>query len=93
MLRSLLSLRLHGWFDGLAGVLLGRTAAPEVADPARLDHPGAVREALGDLPCPVLFDLDIGHRQPQMTLVNGALATCRFEAGAGSLAQTWSAGA
>lgn len=89
MLRSLVSLRLHGWFDGLAGVLLGRTAAPEVTDAARLDHAGAVREALGDLPCPVLLDLDIGHRQPQMTLVNGALATCRFEAGTGSLTQTW----
>jgi len=91
MLRTLVSLRLHGWFDGLAGVLIGRTAAPEVTDPARLDHVQAMRDALGDLPCPVLYDMDIGHRQPQMTLVNGALATCRFQAGAGSLAQTWNA--
>jgi muramoyltetrapeptide carboxypeptidase LdcA involved in peptidoglycan recycling len=89
MLRALVSLRLHGWFEGLAGVLVGRTAAPEVKDPARLTHAGAVRDALGDLPCPVLLDLDIGHHQPQLTLVNGALGELRYEAGAGSLSQTW----
>lgn len=90
MLRTLVSLRLHGWFDGVSGVLLGRTAAPEVKDPSRLTHAGAVRDALGDLPCPVLLDLDIGHHQPQLTLINGALAELRYEAGAGQLSQTWS---
>jgi muramoyltetrapeptide carboxypeptidase len=89
LLRTLVSLRLHGWFDGLAGVLLGRHAAPEVTAPDRLDHDTAVRDALGDLPCPVLMDLDIGHRQPQFTLVQGALATCHHEAGGGWLSQTW----
>ncbi|MFO1338886.1 MAG: S66 peptidase family protein [Burkholderiaceae bacterium] len=89
-LRALVSLRLHGWFDGLAGLLLGRSAAPPADGPGRLDHEQAVRDALGGLACPVLLDLDIGHRQPQFTLVNGALAVCRYEAGGGSLAQSWS---
>jgi muramoyltetrapeptide carboxypeptidase len=89
MLRSLVSLRLHGWFEGLAGALLGRTAAPEVTDPSRLCHAEAVRDALGDLPCPVLLDLDIGHRQPQLTLVNGARGELHYQAGTGRLAQTW----
>jgi muramoyltetrapeptide carboxypeptidase LdcA involved in peptidoglycan recycling len=91
MLRALVSLRLHGWFEGLAGVLFGRTAAPEAKGQDRLTHADAIRESIGDLPCPVLLDLDIGHHQPQLTLVNGALAECRYEAGAGSLSQTWSA--
>lgn len=90
MLRTLVSLRLHGWFDGVAGVLLGRSAAPEVTAADRLSHAQAARDALGELPCPVLLDVDIGHRQPQLTLVNGALATCRHEAGSGWLSQTWS---
>ena len=89
MLRSLASLRLHGWFEGLAGVLLGRSGAPEVNDAARLDHVQAARELLGDLDCPVLMDLDIGHRQPQFTLINGALARCHFENGRGWLSQAW----
>lgn len=91
MLRSLVSLRLHGWFDGLAGVLLGRSAAPEVLEAGRLNHAQSARDALAGLPCPVLVDVDIGHRQPQFTLVNGALATCRYEAGSGWLSQTWNA--
>lgn len=90
MLRTLVSLKLHGWFDGLAGVLLGRSAAPEVTEANRLDHAEAVRAALAGLACPVLLDLDIGHRQPQFTLVNGALATLHCEAGGGWLEQTWS---
>jgi muramoyltetrapeptide carboxypeptidase len=61
MLRTLVSLRLHGWFDGLAGVLLGRTAAPAVDGAQRLTHDQAVLDALGELRCPVLLDLDIGH--------------------------------
>lgn len=89
MLRTLVSLRLHDWFDGVSGVLLGRTAAPPVTDPQRLGHDQAVRDALTGLACPVLLDLDIGHRQPQFSLVNGALAVCRFEPGGGSLSQTW----
>lgn len=89
MLRTLVSLKLHGWFDGVAGVLLGRTAAPEVTATDRLSHAHAAREALGELPCPVLVDVDIGHRQPQLTLVNGALARCSYEAGSGFLSQTW----
>jgi muramoyltetrapeptide carboxypeptidase LdcA involved in peptidoglycan recycling len=89
MLRNLLGLRLHGWFEGLSGVLIGRNAAPQMKDPTRLTHSQAVRDVLSDLPCPVLLDLDIGHHQPQFTLVNGALAELHYEAGAGSLSQTW----
>lgn len=90
MLRTLVSLRLHGWFDGLAGLLLGRSAGSEVTDPNRLNHAQAAADALAGLTCPVLLDLDIGHQQPQLTLVNGAWATCHFEAGGGWLSQTWS---
>jgi muramoyltetrapeptide carboxypeptidase LdcA involved in peptidoglycan recycling len=36
-----------------------------------------------------LPDLDIGHHQPQFTLIKGALAELRYAAGAGGLSQTW----
>ena len=77
LVRALWSLRLAGWFDGPRGVLLGRPGektrvASEWTD---LD---ALRSALHELPCPVLHDVDIGHMPPQMTLVNGALATVRW---------------
>jgi len=81
LVRALTQLRLAGWLDGLAGLLLGRSSAPEPTGPDDLRYEQALRQTLGDLPCPVLFDLDIGHRPPQMTLVNGARAELRWGAG------------
>ena len=74
-------------FDGNAGLLLGRSAAPEPADAGHLTYVEALRSALAGLPCPVLHDVDIGHHPPQFTLINGALARVRFEHGAGTLTQ------
>lgn len=87
LLRTLLQLRRLRWFDGLAGLLLGRSAGPDAADAQALGTDGALQAALADLPCPVLLDLDIGHRPPQFTLVNGAFARLRFADGGGSLVQ------
>lgn len=81
LVRALSQLRLAGWFDGLAGLLLGRSTGPEATAADALRYEDALRQTLADLPCPVLFDLDIGHRPPQMTLINGARAEVRWGAG------------
>ena len=67
--RMLHGLRLAGWFDRCAGVLIGRTPAPD--GPSLTQH-AAVRDALGDLDVPVVLDVDFGHQQPMMPLVLGA---------------------
>ncbi len=85
--RALFSLRFHGWLDGLSGLLLGRSAGPEGKSAADLSYADALQEALGDLPFPVLVDVDIGHRPPQLTLLNGLPAVVRFGEGGGSVAQ------
>lgn len=85
--RALHSLRLHGWFNGVQGILLGRSAAPDAATPDAFSYLDALRSALGDLPCPVLYDLDIGHLSPQMSIVNGALATLSFAGESSTLVQ------
>lgn len=69
--RDLHGLRLAGWFDRCAGVLVGRTPAP---DASTLTQHEAVRDALGDLDVPVVLDVDFGHQQPMMPLVLGAPA-------------------
>jgi muramoyltetrapeptide carboxypeptidase LdcA involved in peptidoglycan recycling len=74
--RVLHGLRLSGWFDRCAGVLVGRTPAPDA--PSLTQHE-AVRDALGDLDVPVVLDVDFGHQQPMMPLVLGAEA--RVEVG------------
>ncbi len=78
LLRALWSLRLHGWFDGAAGVLIGRHAAATVSAPERLSHEEAVRESLAGLDVPVLIDVDIGHVPPQLSLIQGETAELRW---------------
>ena len=77
LVRALWSLRLAGWFDGLRGMLLGRPGEMTMV-PGGLTGLEALHAVLHDLPCPVLHDVDIGHMPPQMTLINGALATVRW---------------
>ncbi|KNZ32235.1 MAG: hypothetical protein AD742_12740 [Methylibium sp. NZG] len=88
LVRAMHRLRWSGWLQGLAGVLVGRSAAPDSTEATALRYQDALQSPLGDLPCPVLVDVDIGHRPPQFTLVNGALATVRWnERGGGQLVQ------
>lgn len=67
--RCLHGLRMAGWFDRCAGVLIGRTSAP---DGETLTQHEAVHDALGELDVPVVLDVDFGHQQPMMPLVLGA---------------------
>jgi len=69
--RQLHALRLAGWFDRAAAVLVGRTSAP---DHPQLTQREAVVDALGRLDLPIVLDLEIGHVPPHLPLVNGALA-------------------
>jgi muramoyltetrapeptide carboxypeptidase LdcA involved in peptidoglycan recycling len=83
VVRVLHRLRWAGWLDGIAGLLIGRSAAPDTAGAHDLRWVDALRSRLGAMPCPVLVDMDIGHRPPQLLLVNGALAELRWSAAAG----------
>lgn len=85
--RALYSLRLHGWFQAVSGILVGRHTAPDASTPEHQSQRDALNSALGDLPVPVLYDLDIGHIPPQLSLVNGALAAVYFQDNAGQVVQ------
>jgi muramoyltetrapeptide carboxypeptidase LdcA involved in peptidoglycan recycling len=51
-----------------------RRSAADADSESSLTYTEAVRQAVGHLECPVLMDVDVGHRAPQMTLVQGAIA-------------------
>ena len=88
--RALHRLRWAGWLDvtsGLAGVLVGRSSAPDTQKPSELRYLEALQATLGDLVCPVLVDMDIGHRPPQLVLVNGARARVLWDAARGGRVQ------
>jgi muramoyltetrapeptide carboxypeptidase LdcA involved in peptidoglycan recycling len=69
--RALHGLRLGGWFEQANAILIGRTEAPGAADLSQRD---AVLDALGMLDVPLVLDVECGHVQPFLPLVNGALA-------------------
>ena len=87
LVRALLALRRHRWFDQLSGLLIGRSTGPVPESPSSLSYAEALAGTLGDLRCPVLYDVDIGHQPPQFTLINGAIAHVQFQAGRGSVTQ------
>lgn len=82
--RALHGLRLAGWFEHANGVVIGRTSAP---DSPKMTQHEAVADALGMLGVPVVLDADIGHTQPFLPLVNGALATVSVRDGVGRVTQ------
>jgi muramoyltetrapeptide carboxypeptidase len=83
--RNLHGMRLNGFFDEAAAVLVGRTAAP---DTPTMTQDDAVRDALGTLGVPLLAGVDCGHVAPYLPLVNGARATVVHEGDRGAITQT-----
>lgn len=87
MTRALFSLRLQGWFNNLNGILIGRSAAPDADDTTKHNYVDALTASLSDLPVTVLYDVDIGHVPPQVSILNGVHATVNFADGRGSITQ------
>jgi len=78
--RMLWHMRLAGWFDNLAGLIIGR---PSGEDSQEFSHLDALHDVFDDTEIPVIFNADIGHLPPQMTIVNGAAATVELSGGTG----------
>ena len=83
--RYLHGMRLAGFFDGAAAVLVGRTGAK---DSPTLTQSEAVLDALGTLGVPIVGDVECGHVPPQLPIVNGAIGRLVFSESAQYLDQT-----
>lgn len=86
VVRALRQLRYAGWFDGLSALLLGRSSADTTATHG-LSYELALRQSLQAVTCPVLVDVDFGHKPPQMSLVQGALAELEWSSSGARLVQ------
>ena len=78
MLRALKSLEFHGWFKGINGLLIGRSSGPDAPSGADLSYLEALHAVFDEMPHPTLYDVDIGHKPPQVSLVNLASATVHY---------------
>ncbi|RRQ89679.1 S66 family peptidase [Streptomyces griseofuscus] len=83
--RHLHGMRLAGFFDRAAAVLVGRTHAP---DAPTLTQDAAVLDALGPLGVPILADVECGHVAPYLPLVNGARGRVVHTAARSEIIQT-----
>ena len=81
--RGLWQLKEAGWFKHVKGFIFGR---PAFFDPeSYIPYDEAVLSILGELNVPIILDADIGHKAPQMTLINGAMAIIHSVGGKGSI--------
>lgn len=85
--RALWQMREAGWFENVNAFLIGRTySKEEVGGYTYLD---AIQDALSPLNVPIIYDIDIGHVPPQITLINGAYGEFEYSKGKGKLTQKY----
>ncbi|CAG7629426.1 Microcin C7 self-immunity protein MccF [Paenibacillus solanacearum] len=70
--RSLIQMKLAGWFDHCSGILFGRSVANQPVDGYQVTD--MYRELADEWSLPIVYDIDCGHVPPQITFVNGAVA-------------------
>ena len=75
-----------GWFENAAGFLFGRPCMV-LTEYSETSYEDAIMSVLGPLEKPVITGLDIGHRPPHWTVVNGAVGELDFADGRATLIQ------
>lgn len=83
--RTLVQMKLAGWFDNCSSILFGRSAANHPVNGYSAEDVYA--ELADELQIPIVYDVDCGHRPPQITFINGAFAEVEVENGKGVITQ------
>lgn len=81
--RGLWQLNQAGWFKNAVGFVFGRPAM--YRSDIDITYEEAVKSVLGELNLPIILEADIGHKPPQFTMINGAIATVRSKDGKGNI--------
>jgi muramoyltetrapeptide carboxypeptidase len=83
--RSLVQMKLAGWFDHCSGLMFGRSPANMPVDDYTVVN--VYQDLAEELGVPVIFDIDCGHVPPQITFINGAYAEVEVVDGQGTVRQ------
>ncbi|MEK3886224.1 S66 family peptidase [Bacillus sp. FSL K6-3431] len=83
--RSLVQMKLAGWFQHCSGILFGRSAANTPVDNYTIED--VYKELSDELQIPIIYDIDCGHVPPQITFINGTYAEIQVEDGKGIILQ------
>lgn len=79
--RSLFQMREAGWFKYTKAVIVGRVRFPNSF--TQMTYEKALLKIFGKIP--IVFDTDIGHVSPKMTIINGGVANIESKDGKGSI--------
>lgn len=83
ILRGLWQLKNAGWFQNASGIMFGRLKN-EVSYTGISLHE-AISRAIKNENIPILTDVDLGHTNPRITIVNGAIANVEYKEGRGNI--------
>ena len=75
-----------GWFKHAKGFVFGRPTF--FSSDYEISYREAVEASLGELGLPIVYEADVGHKAPRMTMINGARARIVVEDGKGSVTMT-----
>ena len=83
--RLLWQMKQANWFKNISGVIIGRTRAKKkILDYTYLD---CLHNIFDDMNIPVIYDVDIGHLMPSLSIINGSYITFSYNHGKGILKQ------
>ncbi|WP_442598468.1 S66 family peptidase [Neobacillus sp. D3-1R] len=85
--RSLVQMKLAGWFENCSGIMFGRSSANAPIEGYTVED--VYNDLAEELQIPIIYDIDCGHQPPQMTFVNGAYAEVHVENGKGTVRQVF----
>ncbi|WP_144553770.1 S66 peptidase family protein [Peribacillus simplex] len=83
--RSLVQMKLAGWFEQCSGIMFGRSDANTPVNNYTVED--VYKELSNELGIPIIYDVDCGHVPPQITFINGAYAEVEVEEGKGIILQ------
>lgn len=85
--RSLIQMKLAGWFEDCSAILFGRSAANHSVNNYTAED--IYKELENELQIPIIYDIDCGHVPPQITFINGAFAEIEVANGKGKITQSF----
>lgn len=83
VIRTLWKFKDNGWFEHTNGIVFGRSALEQSC--YDISFKEAVTRVLGELNIPIIFNVDLGHVSPRMTIINGAICNVVSKNGKGEI--------
>ncbi|MFM2484319.1 S66 family peptidase [Celerinatantimonas yamalensis] len=87
LVRAIHSMQFRGVFDHINGLILGRNFRADSDNDSDLTYLEVLNEHLANKNIPVMYDVDIGHAPPNLTLINGSVARLGIVDGRGTITQ------